>query len=106
MSERATTRVGDASASPAGGGDSRSLNLIHTNISPNPGPMRVPGRFDARWSLSDRYLQSAFVREPRAAWFRHCDDRIWYCWGTFGSYAQDPSAWHAEVIRRRDAKSR
>lgn len=45
MSERATTWVGDASASPAGGGDSRSLNLIHTNISPNPASMRVPGRF-------------------------------------------------------------
>lgn len=69
--------------------------------------MRVPGRFAARWSLSERYLPSALAREPRAAWFRHCDDRIWYCWGTFGSYAAEPERWRAEVIRRRDAaKSR
>ena len=42
---------------PAGDGDSRPLNLIHTNNSPNPVSMRVPGRFavllikPARWVL-------------------------------------------------------
>ena len=35
----------DAQASPAGGGDSRSLNLIHTNNCSNPASMRVPRRF-------------------------------------------------------------
>lgn len=45
MSGGRRLRREDASASPAGGGDSRSLNLIHTNISPNPASMRVPGRF-------------------------------------------------------------
>lgn len=34
-----------ASACPQGGGDSRSLNLIHTNNSPKSMPMRVPARF-------------------------------------------------------------
>ena len=48
---------GDALAPPGGGGDSRPLNLIHTNNCSNPVSMRVPGRFavllikPARWVL-------------------------------------------------------
>lgn len=36
---------GDALAPPGGGGDSRPLNLIHTNNSPNPISMRVSRAF-------------------------------------------------------------
>ena len=65
---------------PRGGGDSRSLNLIHTNNSPNPASMRVPGRFRVASIRSlgrcCGYRSTTFIASPVARF----DGSGWHAW--------------------------